>query len=87
MTNVLPWDALDREEEALRAWVTHYDRAGDYRMAETIERDIGKLWDMRGRRGWTSRFRREVPRYGVEAFGAVAPTRQAEHWTTEPELD
>ena len=37
MTNVLPWDALDREEEALRAWVTHYDRAGDYRMAEMID--------------------------------------------------
>lgn len=79
------WDCMDREEEALRAWVIHYDKSGNTRQADMIARDIERMWEMRGRRGWTSRLRPGVPRYGsVEDFSNPV---QREHWTNEPELD
>ena len=82
---VLPqWECLDREEEALRLWVIHYDKTGDKFKADMIVRDIEKLWAMRARRNWTSRLRPGVPRYSpVEDFSNPVQSQTF----TEPEID
>lgn len=77
-------DDLDREEEALRAWVSYFTRKGAHRQADMIQRDIDRMWEMRARRGWTSRLRPQ--RHGVEDFGSpAAPSAvsEAHEWTRE----